>query len=185
MPNGNIDFNKVGDIVYDFADNLLKDLQKNLDKKQGKFNSPINASGNLRQSINFEPLKITQFGITFQLVLDDYYKWVDQGRKPGHRPPIEAILKWISAKPLKIKSKVDLTKLNKKGIPVKRRATTEEKISIDEERRNAAELIARKIEREGTTKTNFYSSVVNESRFIKFAKELSEAFKQDIIISLK
>jgi hypothetical protein len=46
MPKGKIDFNKVGDIVYDFADNLLKDLQKNLDKKQGKFNSPINASGN-------------------------------------------------------------------------------------------------------------------------------------------
>ena len=35
------------------------------------------------------------------------------------------------------------------------------------------------------SKTNFYSSVVNESRFIKFAKDLSEAFKQDIIISLK
>ena len=51
MPNAKIDFNKVGDIVYDFADNLLKDLQKNLDKRQGKFNSPINASGNLRQSL--------------------------------------------------------------------------------------------------------------------------------------
>ena len=185
MPNAKIDFNKVGDIVYDFADNLLKDLQKNLDKRQGKFNSPINASGNLRQSINFEPLKITQFGITFQLVLDDYYIWVDQGRKPGNRPPIDAILKWISNKPLKIQSKVDLSKINKKGLTVKRRATTTEKITIDEERRRAAELIADKIERKGTSKTNFYSDVVNESRFIKFAKELSEAFKQDIIISLK
>jgi hypothetical protein len=185
MQSDKIDFNKVGDIVYNFAESLLVDLQKNLDKKQGKFNSPINASGNLRQSINFEPLKITQFGITFQLVLDDYYKWVDQGRKPGHRPPIENILRWISEKPLKLKSSVDLTKLNKKGIPVKRRATTAEKMTIDEERRRTAELIADKIERKGTDKTNFYSSVVNESRFIKFAKELSEAFKQDIIISLK
>lgn len=185
MPKGKIDFNKVEDIVYDFADNLLKDLQKNLDKKQGKFNSPINASGNLRQSINFEPLKITQFGISFQLVLDDYYIWVDQGRKPGHRPPIDAILKWISNKPLKIQSKVDLSKINKKGLTVKRKATTTEKITIDQERRRAAELIADKIERKGTSKTNFYSDVVNETRFIKFAKELSEAFKQDIIISLK
>ncbi|WP_395652529.1 hypothetical protein [Brevundimonas sp.] len=185
MNGKNIDFNKVGDLVYNFAEGLLTDLQKNLDKPQGKFNSPINASGNLRQSINFEPLKITQFGISFQLVLDDYYIWVDKGRKPGHRPPIDAILKWISAKPLKLKSSVDLTRINKKGVQVKRRATTEERMSIDEERRRAAELIADKIEKKGTTATNFYSDVVTEKRFIAFAKELSEAFKQDIIISLK
>jgi hypothetical protein len=185
MQKGKINFDKVGELVYDFADNLLKDLQANLDKKQGKFNSPINATGNLRQSINFEPLKITQFGIKFQLVLDDYYKWVDQGRSPGNRPPVENILKWISDKPLKLKSRVDLTKLNKKGIPIKRRATTEEKKTIEDEKRLAAELIADKIERKGTSATNFYSSVVNEERFNKFAKELSEAFKQDIIISIK
>jgi hypothetical protein len=185
MNGKNIDFNKVGDLVYNFAEGLLTDLQKNLDKPQGKFNSPINASRNLRQSINFEPLKITQFGITFQLVLDDYYIWVDKGRKPGHRPSIDAILKWISDKPLKIKSSIDLKKINKKGIEVKRRPTTVERMTIDEERRRAAELIADKIEKKGTTATNFYSDVVTEKRFIAFAKELSEAFKQDIIISLK
>jgi hypothetical protein len=46
----------------------------------------------------FIALKITQFGISFQLVLDDYYIWVDQGRKPGNRPPIDAILNWMSSR---------------------------------------------------------------------------------------
>ncbi len=185
MPKGTVDFNKVSDLVYKFAEDLLKDLQANLDRPQGKFNSPINSSFGLRQSINFEPIKITQFGLQFQLVLNDYYKWVDQGRPPGDKPPIEDILRWINDKPLKIRSKVDLTKINKKGLTVKRRATATEKLSIEEEKRQAAILIQRKIFKKGTDKTNFYSSVVNEQRFNQFAKDLSEAFKQDIIIKLK
>jgi len=185
MQKGKIDFNKVGDLVYQFAEDLIKDLQANLDKAQGKFNSPINSSFSLRQSITFEPLRITQNGVQFDLKLNEYYKWVDEGRKPGDRPPVDDILQWINTKPLIIQSKVDLTKVNKKGLVVKRRASAIEKLTIEEEKRKVAYLIARKIERKGTTATNFYSSVVTEERFNKFAKDLSEAFKQDIIISIK
>jgi hypothetical protein len=41
------------------------------------------------------------------------------------------------------------------------------------------------IQKNGIKATNFYSDVVNEQRFDKFRKEIAEAFKQDIIISIK
>lgn len=194
MPREKIDFDKVGELVFDFANGLLKDLQENLVK------SDAMATGNLYQSINFEPLKITKTGIMFELIMDSYYKYVDQGVKgadssekaplspfkySNKRPPVSKLKQWIRDKPINIKTSVDLTKLNKKGLPVKRRATAQEKQTIEGEVEKIAFLIAEGIRRKGLKATNFYSDVVNEERFNKFAKELSEAFKQDIIISLK
>ena len=45
--------------------------------------------------------------------------------------------------------------------------------------------MAEGIRRKGLKATNFYSDVVNEERFNKFRKDIAEAFKQDVIISIK
>lgn len=74
------------------------------DIKRG--NSPRKASGNLIKSVNVkwevdfnadpntpEPLLVVE--------MDDYYYWVDQGRKPSLKyPPLSAIAKWTRQKPL-------------------------------------------------------------------------------------
>lgn len=203
MPKGNIDFNKVGELVFDFANGLLKDLQDNL-RERG-----INASDNLTQSITFQPLQILKTGIVFELMLDSYYKYVDQGVKGADSsakapnspfkysnklPPVSKLQQWIRDKPLMIKTSVDLTKRDSKGNPLinkktgkimKKRPSTVEKETIEGEIEKVAFLMAEGIRRKGLKATNFYSDVVNEERFNKFAKDLSEAFKQDIIISLK
>ena len=203
MPKGNIDFNKVGELVFDFANGLLKDLQENLR------NRGINATDNLTQSITFQPLQILKTGIVFELMLDSYYKYVDQGVKgadssakaplspfqySNKRPPVSKLKQWIRDKPLIIKTSVDLIKRDSKGNPLinkktgkimKKRPSTVEKETIESEIEKVAFLMAEGIRRKGLKATNFYSDVVNEERFNKFAKELSEAFKQDIIISLK
>ena len=203
MPKGKIDFDKVGELVFNFASDILKDLQSNL-RDRG-----INASDNLSQSITFEPLHILKTGIVFELMLDSYYKYVDKGVKGANSselapnspfkysnkiPPVSKLRQWIRDKPLVIKTSVDLIKRDSKGNPIinkktgkimKKRPSTVEKETIESEIEKVAFLMAEGIRRKGLKATNFYSDVVNEERFNKFAKELSEAFKQDIIISLK
>jgi len=58
-----------------------------------------NASGKLARSTKFKFRSIPSL-ITFEIKAQDYWKYVDQGRKPGKMPPEAPILKWISQKGL-------------------------------------------------------------------------------------
>jgi len=58
------------------------------------------ASGSLINSINYK-LQDTANGIQFQLLANDYIKYVDQGRRPGTYPPINAIKQWVRIKGIK------------------------------------------------------------------------------------
>lgn len=57
------------------------------------------ATGQLINSISTE-IKVGSG--TFEVVLNvvDYFKWVENGRKPGKFPPVDKILSWIKAKPV-------------------------------------------------------------------------------------
>lgn len=201
MPRDKIDFNKVGELVFDFANGLLKDLQENL------VNSDAMATGNLYQSINFEPLKITKTGIMFELILDSYYKYVDKGVKgrdssakapnspyqyKDKRPPIAPIKEWLRTKGYKPKeefiTKSQQNRLDELSAITRKKSVLKKKLkkqTMDEIMTSFALATALNIQKNGLKATNFYSSVVTEERFNKFAKDLSEAFKQDIIISIK
>lgn len=71
--------------VTRYKDRLLND-----DKK---------ASGQLLNSITSE-IKVGGEQFTVVLNLVDYWKYVEEGRKPGKFPPPKAILKWITVKPV-------------------------------------------------------------------------------------
>ena len=58
---------------------------------------PKVASGSLVNSINYR-LRESINGFQIQLLANDYLKYVDQGRRPGTYPPIQAIQKWASIK---------------------------------------------------------------------------------------
>ena len=201
MPKGKIDFNKVGELVFDFANGLLKDLQENLVKSDSM------ATGNLYQSISFEPLHITKTGIMFELIMDSYYKYVDKGVKgrdssakapnspyqyKDKRPPIAPIKEWLMTKGYKPKEEFITASQQKRltelsGIKRKKSVlrTKLKKQTMDEIMTSFALATALNIQKNGLKATNFYSDVVNEERFDKFRKEIAEAFKQDIIISIK
>ena len=57
------------------------------------------ASGSLVNSINYR-LQDTANGIQIILLADKYLQYVDEGRKPGTYPPIQAIQRWVSIKGL-------------------------------------------------------------------------------------
>jgi len=214
MPKGQIDFNKVGELVFDFANGLLKDLQDNLVKSDSM------ATGNLYQSISFEPLKITKTGIMFELIMDSYYKYVDKGVKgrdnsskapnspyqyKDKSPPIAPIKEWLRTKGYKPNSEhtrdeegnitkrslisgVQQKRLSELSAIKRKKSKLRNKLkkqTMDEIMTSFAIATALNIQKNGLKATNFYSDVVNEERFNKFRKEIAEAFKQDIIISIK
>lgn len=86
--------------------------------------TPVGATGQLRNSYSHEldgsPLSLKQAAKIVNPAL--HHDFVDQGRAPGRRPPVSALIPWVG------------TKL---GVPV-------------EERRQVAYLVARKIGAEGT-----------------------------------
>jgi hypothetical protein len=60
------------------------------------------ATGNLINSLDYEVLE-TVNGLVLKILADDYLKFVDEGRRPGKRPPQKAIQKWVESKGIKIK----------------------------------------------------------------------------------
>lgn len=157
----------VGQLLEKYGEALVGALEKALPPQ-------ADASGELRDSIHFQ---IKRFGINykFELLLADYYQWVDKGRKPGKQPPISSILKWVKDKRLVI---------YKGKLQTKRKGKLK-KISDDAKLSNRiAFAIARNIGKRGTKATNFYTPTVE--KWLKDLKaELPKALKRDVIIELK
>ena len=81
--------------------NVLVFLLKNntVPSRTGLPAYPKVASGSLINSIDYR-LRDTAQGIQFELLANDYLKYVDKGRRPGTYPPIRAIQKWAQIKGL-------------------------------------------------------------------------------------
>ena len=58
-----------------------------------------NNTGQLINSLRYE-LKETAEGIEMLIIANDYFKYVEDGRKPGKMPPLNEILKWVNNKGL-------------------------------------------------------------------------------------
>ncbi len=57
------------------------------------------ATGDLLNSVEYE-VQYDDRSIWVELHLEDYYRWVENGRDPGKYPPQDAILEWIKVKPV-------------------------------------------------------------------------------------
>lgn len=160
----------IENILDSYGEAVVRQLVSNL-------KTTNRASGNLRESIRF---KIFTFGTvtTFELYLDDYYKFVDEGRKPtigggswkGWSQPSlrKSILKWLSYK--NIQGKVN----NGKKI----------KMSNIQAQRTAAFLIARKIHRYGYKGSGFFTKVF-ESGGVGDSKLLEQQISEALGISVR
>lgn len=158
-----MDENKIIEFLEEKGVELVGKLNESLPRE-------TDATGNLRHSIRFEVKKTAAGGYTFDLYLLDYYREVDQGQQPGHRPPIKDLEGWITAKRLVI---------NPKSNTLERRLPKSKLKPISEDTmllKQVAEAIQTKIFKKGTKGTRFYSSVV---------PQWVENFKKDISIALK
>ena len=137
-----LELNNVRKILDEYC-NAFKNLYKGKLINDGK-----SATGNLIKSVDTS----LQFsGTTINVVLNvlDYFRWVENGRKPGKFPPIAKIKQWIKDKPI-IPHEDDNGRL-----------PTEEQLSF---------LIGRKIANEGIKPGNQLKNTVSELNAIYIEK---------------
>jgi len=78
------------------TEQLVNDIKTKLIQRRGasgSFSSPVNASGQLADSI-----KYTIDGYRLKIQGNDYIYYLQNGRKAGGRPPIKVIRQWIDDK---------------------------------------------------------------------------------------
>jgi len=129
-----------------------------------------NASKDLSESLRYW-ITETRSGITLNLGArapgNKYAIYADQGRGPGKMPPLAKIEAWVKIKPLKLR---DLkTGRFQKVTPARIRS--------------AAFLIARKIGREGTEGSRFFSDAVKT--YQPEIEAVKQTVKQDIKAMLR
>ena len=115
------------------------------------------ASGDLLNSVEYV---IDRDGYTYtvSLMLKDYWYFVENGRKAGKMPPMDAILSWIKAKPV-------LPRPNAEG-----KLPTPQQLAF---------LIARKIGKEGTEGTQDLRKAT-DTIWDTFEDRLYEAIDEDV-----
>lgn len=124
------------------------------------------ASGTLEKSIE---MRIKANG--FNILMVDYWEAVDKGRKAGKFPPIRPISKieeWLKLPNVRDRLRFGAT----------------DRAFGDKERKQLAFLISRKIARQGTKGSNFFTNVVESDIIDDMVEALTVALSDDIINSL-
>lgn len=116
-----------------------------------------NASGALYNNITYEIIEDTN-RIDVVLTLEDYWKYVEDGRKPGKFPPLNKIEEWIEIKP------IEPYPLSNGKLPTPKLL---------------AFLIGRKIATEGIEPTHYLVESIEELNN-KYEDLLSKAIEEDL-----
>ena len=149
----------IADVVERWAQSLVDELHESIRTKD------LFASGVLDQSIQ-PNVEVADTKVLFQLIMADYYEYVDKGRKPGKRPPTKPIFEWI--------------KNSHKGQGILRPFMAQNKIKDSiKGTQSLAYLISRNIGLKGTKPTNFYSDVVTQEKFDQLNEMIAEAISDD------
>jgi hypothetical protein len=144
------DAHPITKLLQEYGQMWVDCLNANIDKKQ------LIQTGELKQSIKYDPRIARGKVFVLKLLIADYYKYVDEGRRPGKFPPIEPIRKWVREKNLGgLRAEVSLESL--------------------------AYLVARKIAQKGTKATHFYSECITEESVNELRQKLAQQVKQDMI----
>ena len=179
-----IKFTEIEDVLVKFATRIALDAEKNL--RSNKNGKDSNASGTLSESIRVTPVEFMGNNYSIEIRMLDYWQWVNDGSKPGKRPPIANIIKWIKDKQLRLDDK-GVTKRGYKrdGTLIsssnKRVKIGNKEVSILEA---TAYKIAAKIGKFGTKATDFLTDAI-DSNSEELIKEMRTALKKDIVIQIK
>lgn len=87
-------FDNLTKVLNDFGKFLVEEYKDNL------ILNDKNASDELYNSVKYIVDTGTKGRIELNLSLAHYWKYIEQGRKPGKFPPISAIERWIEIKPV-------------------------------------------------------------------------------------
>jgi hypothetical protein len=172
----------IKEVFERFGVNVIKELQRNIDTRD------VIATRKLRQSIDYKVTNLggdTKFWLGFIGDAEDYAAAADTGRKAGKMPPLEPIMKWITARGIPIQEQSTRSKKRIKTLRNKVVKKSLRQITTEKRLRSRAYQIAYKIGQKGTKPSNFWSDVVKPSLFIDLKKELAAAVKDEIRFEFK
>lgn len=145
-------FNPSGDGLLRIVQNWGNELSENIRNTLRK--NKTNASSVLSQSIG-SIAKPKKDGFRLTVEMEDYYKYVEEGRRAGKRPPIQNIYEWIQ---------------NKKSVQTLISKSTDRRKAT----RSLAYVIARKIAKHGTKAQPFIRQNVNEKSLKVLSDRIGE-----------
>lgn len=145
-----IEFKNLQETLAHYAQAIADQYKTNLE------NSGRRASGNLITSVN---TKVDVDGTLFEieLQLEEYWKYVEEGRGAGGFPPVSKILEWIRVKPI-------LPYPDRNG-----KLPTENQLAF---------LIGRKIANEGFEGSNDLENTMEE---VDYEEIITDALDKDIM----
>ncbi len=96
----------VEQIMTNLGATIERELKSEIMTKKVTRFGAVNASGKLAKSIRFEADKN---GV--RVFANDYFYYLENGRKPGKRPPRNVIKEWLQVKGIKPQGKITLDSL--------------------------------------------------------------------------
>lgn len=146
------DFKNLQVTLAQFIQDLIQ-TYKSLLIRDGK-----KASGNLIKSIRPLDIEYSNKQMTLSISLASYWKYVENGRRPGKFPPMNKILEWIKIKPVIPRPMNGL------------KPPTEPQLAF---------LIARKIARDGIKPGNQFEEALKLT-WTKWKQNISNAISEDL-----
>lgn len=134
----------IQDLIQTYKSFLIRDGKK--------------ASGNLIKSIRPLDIEYSNKQMTLSISLASYWKYVENGRRPGKFPPMNKILEWIKIKPVIPRPMNGL------------KPPTEPQLAF---------LIARKIARDGIKPGNQFEEALKLT-WTKWERTISNAISEDL-----
>ena len=176
----NIKFSNIEEVLVVFANRIALQAEKNL--RSNKLGRDSNASGSLSESIRVTPVSFMGGEYSIEINMNKYWRWVENGRGPGKKPPVRDIIEWIKNKQLRLDDKGTTARGYKRegtliSASKKKVKLGNKKVSILEA---TAYKIASKIAKYGTKATNFLSDAVDDYKD-ELVKEMAKALKRDVV----
>jgi hypothetical protein len=176
----NIKFSNIEEVLIVFANRIALQAEKNL--RSNKLGRDSNASGSLSESIRVTPVSFMGGEYSIEINMNKYWRWVENGRGPGKKPPVRDIIEWIKNKQLRLDDKGTTARGYKRegtliSASKKKVKLGNKKVSILEA---TAYKIASKIGKYGTQATNFLSDAVEDYND-ELVKEMAKALKRDVV----
>jgi len=160
--NTELEFKRFADKVIHRAKFYLKRRKKNTKE------------ANLSKSLDYDLKVYPSGGLELGFKAADYFRYVEEGRKPGKMPPVSAIAKWIRIKPIKLR---DMGYTKKDGTKVK--GTGRFKSKTDTNINSAAYAIAKHIGAYGVEPTWFFRDAF-KMHYKRINKDIIAAYAKDV-----
>lgn len=184
---------KIIEVFNIWGEELVKDTQTAIDSAIATDGGGQNSA--LSGSVNYKVLN-TGGKISFQLTMNDYWKFKDQGvdgtevshgskfKFKGKNISQKAMLKFIDARHIKIELSARTKGINK-SIRTKGIRQQHKKLKIQDAKKSLAFIIGASVAKKGIGPLHFMNKVLTQERFDKLKAMLAPVIKNEFILELK